>query len=119
MDVLGKIDMAYIGANLVARESFAYRTSGPYGTDPKYWINSSLALPSWSGYLHFGDGGQPIFALINNELVAAGTWDTTTVGAWWGYDLGEVNAAIYRLSSRTGISYEPAQAVDLSGFRSY
>ncbi len=84
-----------------------------------YWTNWSVWLPGdkWLGYIHAGDCGHPIWAVINGELVAAGTWYNPT-GPCWGFHTEDINTAITNLANAFNPPL-PTCAVtnaDLSGF---
>ncbi len=94
-------------------------------TTSGYCINWSAWVPTngwtWLGAIHGGDCGHPIWALINGELVAAGTWYTGPCGSpgpCWGFHIEDINTAITNLANAFNPPLTPCAVTpaDLSGF---
>jgi hypothetical protein len=73
--------------------------SGPSGGVNPY--------PEWSETIIVGDSGNPIFLIIDNELVLISTWLSPTAGPFMTTHYNAINEAINRLSSNQGYSLTP------------
>jgi hypothetical protein len=118
-DYISPVDITHVlnPSNWPGYEELDYRET--LNTTGGYWTNWSVWLPEskWLGYIHVGDCGHPIWALINGELVAAGTWYAPT-GPCWGFHTEDINTAIRNLANAF-VPPLPTCAVtnvDLSGF---
>jgi hypothetical protein len=83
---------------------------------------------NWNTAYGGGDGGHPLYAIINNQLVAVGTpyGGASTpppgnfYGHFWGNRLTEITNAMHNLSSAHGMpDYHHLPVIDLSAFPDY
>lgn len=81
--------------------------SGPNGSVNPY--------SNWSEEIVVGDSGNPVFYIIDNELVVLTTWWTPTTGPFLPFFYDEVNSLIGSLSPGEGYATTP---FDLAGLYS-
>ena len=73
--------------------------SGPNGNINPY--------PEWTETIVSGDSGNPIFYIIDNELVIVTTWFSPTAGFFFPFSYNEMNSIIESLSPSQGYSLTP------------
>ncbi len=81
--------------HIIAFDNF----SGPQGSINPY--------PQWTEDIVVGDSGNPVFYIIDNELVVLTTWWTPTNGPFITKRYDQVNAIIEELSPGQGYSLTP------------
>ena len=81
--------------HIIAFDNF----SGPQGSINPY--------PQWTDDIVVGDSGNPVFYIIDNELVVLTTWWTPTNGPFITKRYDQVNAIIEELSPGEGYSLNP------------
>jgi hypothetical protein len=74
---------------------------------------SSMMYPWWSQIVS-GDSGNPYFTIVNNEVVAMGTWFYAGGGPAISYYQNEINAAITAIGSSTQLT-----TASLTGFTTF
>jgi hypothetical protein len=87
-----------------------YANFGPSQWFPRWgsyrsWNYQSTCSSSCDGFT--GDGGHPLFLLINGELVLLGPNYGCCICPWPGYSCDEINAAIAALGNSNGYTVTP------------
>jgi hypothetical protein len=92
-----------------------YGSAGLLYSDSGLFVESSW-LPAWTAGQSYGDSGHPVFALIQNELVLQGVWQSP--GTTGSCRPALVNAAIQALDVQILGSWtgDTVSVIDLSGF---
>jgi hypothetical protein len=72
-----------------------------------YNVSSSNQYESWTEDMVVGDSGNPVFLIIDNELVILTTWWTSIGGPFITSRYNEVNSIIESLSPGQGYSLTP------------
>lgn len=89
----------YEGATLISYKNIYVADIGNQSTFGQY--------SSFSESIVSGDSGNPIFLIINNELIVLSTWHTPTTGPFITDRYGMVNNLINSLSPNEGYSLTP------------